>query len=93
MFFDYKSSFWIWLPVNTVSVVATTSIALLIVGMDGFNWCSLYQISCLFRVVAMKLSHLDEVRDDEQFRKQLAEIHHLQETAYRFVESSVSYFT
>lgn len=85
LLFDVEHNFWLWLPVTLLTILATFNMAATVVATDSFNWCTLYHISCLFKIVQMKIGRLDDYRGTYLYQAELVEIVILQQIGYRYV--------
>ncbi|XP_055616528.1 uncharacterized protein LOC129762347 [Toxorhynchites rutilus septentrionalis] len=83
LLFDIGAYFWLWLPVTSFTILMTFYMAFGIVTTDSFNLCILHHITCLFKVVRMKLNRLDDFKETDLYRQKLVDIILLQEVGYR----------
>lgn len=81
--FDYRSHFLLWLVTFVLSLFISLHLLIFLISSHCFFWSMLFNVSGLFKIVRLKLSRLDECTEKIRFHKELVEIVHFQETAYR----------
>ncbi|XP_053698494.1 uncharacterized protein LOC128745444 [Sabethes cyaneus] len=92
VFFDQKSSFWIWLPVMITSLAVQYLMLVIISTNECLLWNQLHHVSCTFKLIAAEIRMLDHWKDAVGFRLKLASIVSHHESCYgsaRLLESSL----
>ncbi|XP_055585362.1 uncharacterized protein LOC129738197 [Uranotaenia lowii] len=83
LFFNHRSSFWMWLLIAVISVLLEYAMLTLFVTNETTHWGLLYHVSGLFKIIGMELTRLDACVDADQYINKLGKLVEIHEAGYR----------
>ncbi|XP_055523148.1 putative odorant receptor 71a [Wyeomyia smithii] len=92
VFFDQKSSFWIWLPVMAISLIVQYLMVVTMSANECLLWNLLHHVSCTFKLITMEIGKLEHWKEAAEYRVKLTRIIRHHESCYesaRLLESSL----
>ncbi|XP_055586707.1 odorant receptor 49b-like [Uranotaenia lowii] len=83
LFFDFRSSTWIWAIVIIVTIVLSVIMTSAVAGLDFFMWSILFYICVLFRIVRIKIENLNMLDETECLTENMTKIIQLHDLTFR----------
>ncbi|EAT37621.2 AAEL010428-PA [Aedes aegypti] len=81
--FDHKANFWTWLPTMMTSIAVQYGMLTFMSSNECLFWNMLHHVSCLYKIVYQEIGRLNEYKNPDEFKRQLAIIVEVHEVCFR----------
>ncbi|KAL9693842.1 hypothetical protein quinque_013127 [Culex quinquefasciatus] len=93
LIYNQYSNFNVWLLTMLASTCALYVLVFALLSHETFYWNILHHVSCLFKIIRLKILELDDCSTPKQFQEQLSIVVEMHERAFkstRLLEQAIS---